>query len=216
MADDTGSDNQNLGTVIVLIPDAADPAAQGVEDAHVTLAYLGDGVEDDNLDDVRDLLEQVAGQHEPFQMDVSGAGYLGPDKARVLLLESEQLKQVRDSIMGSSAHQAAAESGDGKEYPFYIPHMTLSYEGDLPQEYPDTVSGSGLGLWVNGTKETWDLTGGALSERNLDVVVPINSLADLDLGIRVAAAHPGGRWYVAKRACALGMEHRLPADWGAA
>lgn len=209
------ADDQNLGAVIVLTPDQSDPAAQGVEDPHVTIAYLGDGVDDGHLDGVRGMLTQIATEHEPFQMQVSGAGYLGPDKARVLLLESEQLKQVRDNIMGTEALQAAAAAGDGKEYPFYIPHMTLAYDGALPEELPDAVSGTSLGLWLKGEKESWDLTGGALSP-NLDVVVPISGPDDLELGIRVAAAHPSGRWYVAKRARALGLEHRLPPSWGAA
>lgn len=215
MADDTG-ETQDLGTVVVLTPDPNDPAAHGIEDAHITLAYIGQGATDDHLDGVREMLAQVAGAYEPFQMQVSGAGYLGPDRARVLLLESDQLKQMRDAIMGTEALQAAASAGGGKEYPFYIPHMTLGYNGtDLPEELPDAVSGVGLGLWVQGEKESWDLTGGGMAP-SLDVVVPISGPDDLELGIRVAGAHPSGRWYVTKRARALGLEHQLPAAWGAA
>ena len=207
---------QNLGTVLVLVPDPADPAAQGVEDPHVTLVYLGDGVDDVSLDNVRGALDKLSGQYEPFAMQVSGAGFLGPDKARVLLLESQQLKDVRDAITGLPEVQAAVQTGDGQEYPFYIPHMTLGYEGDLPEEFPDAVSGAGLGLWVNGEKESWDLTGVGGADDGLDVVVPISSAADLDLGIRVAQHNPAGRWYVTKRAAALGLQHRLPESWGAA
>lgn len=46
------------------------------------------------------------------------------------------------------------------------------------------------------------------------VVIPtVDTVDDLDVAIRVASANPGARWFVAKRAKALGAEERVPADW---
>jgi hypothetical protein len=41
----------------------------------------------------------------------------------------------------------------------------------------------------------------------------IASTEDLDLGLRFAAVHPDARWYVAKRAMALGESNRVPTWW---
>jgi 2'-5' RNA ligase len=215
----TADDGGQRSTVLVLTPDPSDPEASGVEEAHITLAYLNDGqqpLDETVLDDLRTVIEQIAGVTTPFQMSVSGAALLGPDKARVLLLESSDLRDLRDALLASSSVQAAMTA---PQYPFYIPHMTLGYDGtELPQELPEAISAAALGLWVQGAKESYEFgsgEGGALGA-GLDLMVPVASSADLDLGIRVANQHPGGRWYVTKRARALGLEHRLPTEWGAA
>jgi hypothetical protein len=45
--------------------------------------------------------------------------------------------------------------------------------------------------------------------------IPIIATAeDIDLGITYGSTHPESRWYVAKRAKALGIQDRIPADWG--
>lgn len=41
----------------------------------------------------------------------------------------------------------------------------------------------------------------------------VASVADLDLGVRFAQAHPAARWYVTKRAHALSAGHLLPPEW---
>lgn len=53
-----------------------------------------------------------------------------------------------------------------------------------------------------------------------EVTVPVTSsvpvvasVLDVDLAVRYAALHPDTRWYVVKRAIALGEQHRVPADW---
>lgn len=47
------------------------------------------------------------------------------------------------------------------------------------------------------------------------VNIPIIATAeDIDLGIRYGSTHPESRWYVAKRAKALGVQDQIPEDWG--
>jgi hypothetical protein len=42
----------------------------------------------------------------------------------------------------------------------------------------------------------------------------INQPEDLPLAVRFASAHPAARWYVLKRAKALGAADQVPAEWG--
>lgn len=209
------SESEQRSTVLVLTPAADDPVVAGVQEPHITLAYLNDGadpLDEGTLDEVRTLIDQVARVSSPFQMAVSGAAYLGPDRARVLLLESEELRDLRDSLLSTSALTAAMTA---KQYPFYIPHMTLGYDGtELPEQLPEAVSAAGLGLWVQGQHESFEFASEAEQMTDgMDLLVPVASSADLDMGIRVAQQYPAGRWYVTKRAHALGLSHRLPSEW---
>lgn len=208
---------EQRSTVLVVIPAADDPVAQGVEEPHITLAYLNDGstpMDEGVLNDVRTLVSQMASVTSPFQMGVSGSAYLGKDRARVLLLESEDLRDLRDALVDTDALTAAISA---KQYPFYIPHMTLGYDGtDLPEQLPETVSAAALGLWVQGEHEVFEFGEDPGQEMAMNLMVPVASSADLDVGIRVAQQYPAGRWYVTKRACALGLEHRLPTQWNVA
>lgn len=45
--------------------------------------------------------------------------------------------------------------------------------------------------------------------------IPVIATADdMDLGITYGKTHPESRWYVAKRAKALGIQDQIPEDWG--
>lgn len=208
---------EQASTVLVLIPATDDPAVQGIDEPHITLAYLNDGstpVDDGALNDVRALVGQMASVTSPFQMKVSGGAYLGPDKARVLLLESTDLRDLREALVDTDALNAVMVA---EQYPFYIPHMTLGYDGtDLPDQLPETVSAAALGLWVQGEHEVFEFGSDPGQDMAMNLMVPVASSADLDVGIRVAQQYPAGRWYVTKRARALGLEHRLPTQWSVA
>lgn len=208
---------EQRSTVLVVIPAADDAVAQGIEEPHITLAYLNDGstpLDDGVLDDVRTMVGQMASVTSPFQMKVSGAAYLGQDRARVLLLESADLRDLRDALIDTDALSAALTA---EQFPFYIPHMTLGYEGtELPEELPETISAAALGLWVQGEHEVFEFGSDPGQDMAMDLMVPVASSADLDVGIRVAQQYPAGRWYVTKRAHALGLEHRLPTQWNVA
>lgn len=44
----------------------------------------------------------------------------------------------------------------------------------------------------------------------------VSRVEDLDLGIRYGNTHPAARWFVTKRAHALGASARIPAHWNVA
>lgn len=44
-------------------------------------------------------------------------------------------------------------------------------------------------------------------------IPPVDTVDDLDVAIRLASVNPDARWFVAKRAKALGAAERVPADW---
>ena len=54
--------------------------------------------------------------------------------------------------------------------------------------------------------------GGAVTAAG-SMIPTVDTVDDLDVAIRVASAHPDARWYVVKRAKALGAEERVPAGW---
>lgn len=45
------------------------------------------------------------------------------------------------------------------------------------------------------------------------MIPTVETLDDLDTAIRVASANPAARWFVAKRAIALGAGERVPEEW---
>jgi hypothetical protein len=53
----------------------------------------------------------------------------------------------------------------------------------------------------------------AASARASVQIPVVASAADLDVAIRVADSHPQARWYVVKRAGALGAIGRMPESW---
>lgn len=89
--------------------------------------------------------------------------------------------------------------------------QTTVSAGDLP-----TVSGGSNGQVIQLPGEPDAVTAGAVRGglTAAGVAIPvINGPEDLDLGLRFASAHPDARWYVAKRATALGHQHVIPSDW---
>ena len=53
-----------------------------------------------------------------------------------------------------------------------------------------------------------------LSHLTSPVIPLIASIADLEVAIRVGHHTPDSRWYIAKRAAALGAAERVPVGWG--
>lgn len=219
------SDEAPTGGLIVALPAEDDPTASKIDEAHVTMLWFGEaaGIAPETLDGIRTALDDVSSVAPSFDARVSGVAMIGPDKARVMLLESEELRNVRNTLYAWPPVRKAWSAAE--QFPFYIPHMTLSYEGDLPAEWPETVRIAGLGLWLAGDKESWDLQEPAEAESgDADddedalaaaggVVAPVHSLEDLDVGIMVANLRPEGRWYVSRRARALGAADRIPGQW---
>lgn len=80
---------------------------------------------------------------------------------------------------------------------------------DLP-----TVDGSGGLVIVQqpGREEETNEEEAAIMASGVSIP-EVNQVEDLDLAVRYASAHPGARWYVAKRAKALNAAERIPPEW---
>jgi hypothetical protein len=58
------------------------------------------------------------------------------------------------------------------------------------------------------------VNGAEIEDRPGATVIPlVASIADLSTSIPFADENPCARWYVAKRAVALGAPERVPPDW---
>jgi hypothetical protein len=69
------------------------------------------------------------------------------------------------------------------------------------------------GTIINPEDEGLDVATAAAIAASGVQIPQINAPEDLDLGIRFANSHPTARWYVTKRASALGASARLPRHW---
>lgn len=120
------------GAVIVLLP--ADPEALAHPDGdpadklHVTMLYLSDEpLPPDQYEQVTHAIASCAGM-PPIDANVSGAGMLGKDAAIVLILESQNIVDLRDSL--GAACQGLMEA---EQFPSFIPHLTIGYAESVEQ-----------------------------------------------------------------------------------
>lgn len=236
-------DEEHTSAVIVAIPAADDPVNEaGDEPSHVTLAYMGEAadIEPELLDAIRQVVAAAAAVTGPFTSAVSGTALLGPDNAGVLLLESPQLVGLRELIVQASPVKAAMDKVD--QFPSWVPHLTVSYGGELPARPDGGVRFAGVGLWIAGEQEDSMLQGDEVvlaggpgdylfrvDEPEQELVDPrtlptassaasiplVASAADLPTAVRYAREHIAARWYVARRAAALGEPGAVPAVWRA-
>jgi hypothetical protein len=162
---------------------------------------------------LREAAEVAASEIGPFTVKVSGVALLGDDQASVLLLESKELVELYRWLMAHPAVETALKAGE--QFPWWVPHLTIRYEGGLLEDPPETISFDRLGLWMGEVKETYDLQGTGFEPVMASALsIPlIQSKADLSLGIRYGNEVPDSRWYVIKRAEALGASASLPASW---
>ena len=203
----------NTGVLIVARPAIDDPYTSKLEDPHVTLLWFGDTADlsHDLLPAISAHCAEVAGEFAPFEADVSGVALLGPDPASVLLLESVELVLLRSLLAQSGEVQQAWEQA--QQFPAVVYHLTTSYDGELPKDPPSTVRFDSIALWVAGQRtdfpfgEIRPMTSGAC------LIPPISCLADLSSGLHYADENPSARWYVTKRATALGAACRIPEQW---
>lgn len=206
--------SDHTGALIVATPAADDPYTSGLEDPHVTLLWFGESalLPPDLLPAISDHCAMVSGEFEPMDVTVSGVGILGPDKASVLLLESRELVAMRADLADNPAVQAAWEMAE--QFPWMVYHLTTGYEGDLPKDPPETIRIDSLGFWVGDQRSAFLLgEAGEPVSASACLIPTIDCLADLSVGVHYAREHPAARWYVAKRAHALGAGHRIPESW---
>ena len=207
----------NTGALFVAIPSIGDPINDiSQEDiAHCTLTYFGEAADLPEVlqDELRDAGDLAASEIEPFTVKVSGVALLGEDKASVLLLESQELVNLRNWLCAHPAVEMAQKSG--QQFPTWVPHLTISYSDGIMENPPESITFDRLGLWLGETKESYVLHG------QPDPVVTaaafslptITCREDIPLGVRYGNQVPSAQWYVAKRARALGAAHYLPASW---
>jgi hypothetical protein len=217
----TSPDTPNTGGLIVATPAADDPihAYSDESDCHATVLWFGEAanLSDDLIIGVRAAIMDVTGRYGAFDAHVSGVALLGPDKASVLLLESEVLIDIRNELCASADIRSAWMMAE-RQFPWYLPHLTVGYKNRLPENPPEFVAFDALGLWLGGEKTPYPL--GQFDEADDPVVSagmtipPVLTLDDLSMGLHYADAHPAARWYVAKRALALGVADRIPEQWG--
>lgn len=122
------------GAVIVLLP--ADPEALAAPDGdpaeqlHVTLLYLSEEpLPPDQYAQVTDAVAMCAASCPPIDANVSGAGMLGADAAIVLILESQEIVDLRQHLLDA----CAAVMNDAAQFPSFIPHLTIGYAQDVTQ-----------------------------------------------------------------------------------
>jgi 2'-5' RNA ligase len=141
---------QYTTAIIAAVPSPVDPVHEVVtEDAHVTLQFLGEAAEltEDQVTEIQTTLEQLSSVVYPFDVSISGTAELGPDKAQVLIVQSELLTKVREMLGLTPAVSTAV--ANSKQFPNWIPHLTLAYEGEMPDVsgYTEVEIGS-LELWL--------------------------------------------------------------------
>lgn len=207
--------------LIVATPAADDPVNElSQEDlAHVTMLYFGDAsaLPDDLVTQIRSDITDVVGQGDPFEARVSGVALLGPDKASVLLLESEELTGIRQVLCESNAVREAYMMAD-RQFPVWVPHLTITYGGPIVESPPLTVMIDALALWLGEDRVSYPLQE---TEPAADDVLaagtsipPVYCPDDLPLAMAFADANPHARWYVEKRAVAFGLT--VPDQWAVA
>jgi hypothetical protein len=197
----------NTGALFVAVPDLPD-----IEEAHVTLCYFGElaTLREELVEDLREAVQDVAGAFEPFDAQVVGTAVLGPDKAAVLLIESAPLVAIRNSLLTYESVTEALDNAE-RQFPWWIPHCTTGYGQDPMKDPPESIRITSLGFWQAEDKDDLPLTG---EVSIASAAVPtISSAQDLPLGINYGSQVPSSRWYVMKRAAALGMSDRIPAQW---
>ena len=168
------------------------------------------------LHDLRQAAAIAASEIEPFTVKVSGVAVLGSDKASVVLLESQELVSLRGWLCAHPAVELAQKNG--QQFPTWVPHLTISYDTGILQDPPETITFDRLGLWLGETKETYDLHGKPPAPVTAAALcIPtITCREDLLMGIRYGDQVPDARWYVSKRAHALGAAGYLPTQWSEA
>jgi hypothetical protein len=217
------------GALLVATPSAGDPvnAISDEDAAHVTLLWFGDAAEldEETAAGIREHVQAIMLTRAEFDAKVSGQAVLGADKAGVLLIESIELVELRDDLFDSPYVQRAWEAAD--QFPCWIPHITLSYQGGLPSgDLPTTVHFDGVGFWRGGQHEPYALRRSSivLDDPNFrtdyetealagSIIPPVETADDLPLCVQFALQHPGARWYAERRASALGLAELIPAGW---
>jgi 2'-5' RNA ligase len=151
---------QYTTAIIAAVPAENDPIHQVVaEDAHVTLQFLGEAADltEDQITEIKTSLEMLASVVYPFEADISGTGELGPNKAQILIIQSALLTKIREMLGLTDAVSTAVAASE--QFPNWIPHLTLAYEGEMPSvdDYKTVTIGS-IELWLAEEHHVFELS----------------------------------------------------------
>jgi hypothetical protein len=137
--------------LIVALPADDDPIATHTPgqdpDPHVTMCWFGPAadIDSDQQAAIRSAVEAVSSITDPFDAKISGNATLGEDQAKVLLVESEELVNLRELLTTISPIGLAM--GNAEQFPNFLPHITWSYQDD-PPSMPEAVKVGKLGVWM--------------------------------------------------------------------
>lgn len=157
------------GAMVALITPVADGMSEPIEAQHLTLMYMGKADQIDAASRemvVSDVAAAVGASGLPALV-VSGVGYLGPNRARVVFVgtapnddpDHVRLSGFRDEIVFTAERAligSAALDGISQHDPF-LAHVTTGYDGDLIEIEPGTeipVEGIRVAFGV----EVYDIT----------------------------------------------------------
>lgn len=160
------SDN-NYEAVIVAIPEDLDIP---VEDAHITLAYLGDKALPDDLFDSFCAVTQEVSQSwsGPVTVQVNMIDYFGENRdACVLTLDQNRRTsppiRIRELLLNRLPLDCATYVSSVQTFPEYQPHLTLGYlsEGFLINDHinmlPDSLKIRALAVWSTNKRREYAL-----------------------------------------------------------
>lgn len=109
---------------------------------HMTLLFLGEADQVDNLDQVMLFVQHATqlNEHGPFYLDVDHRGTLGPDEADVVFFNKRSwnlkwVKQFRNQLLQNTAIRTAYDSVE--QYEEWTPHLTLGYPTAPAKPIPD-------------------------------------------------------------------------------
>jgi 2'-5' RNA ligase len=142
--------------LIVALPADDDPINQhqpGQDpDPHVTMCWFGpaEDLDSDQRAAIRSVVEAISSITDPFDAKVSGNATLGDENAKVLLIESEELSNLRELLKTTKPIGLAMDQVE--QFPNFLPHITWSYQ-DEPSSMPETVKVGKLGVWMGDERE---------------------------------------------------------------
>lgn len=132
------------GSVLVALP-AAGQWTDGIEEAHVTLAYVP-GDRPEGIPTLVAAAEGGAAMFEPFEATVAATGKIGSEDAAAVFLNSDVFEKMHDWTCND-----LAEGGVEQSFPNFFPHMTTGY-GTEPIEHDPTlvVKFDRFAVWIGG------------------------------------------------------------------
>jgi len=152
-------DKQFTTAIIAAVPSDNDPIHGAVDaNPHVTMHFLGEAAEldDATIEQIKADIALVAQHLHPFAAELSGTAELGPDKAKVVLVQSDPLTKIREILGATPAVSTATAAVE--QYPNWIPHLTLSYDEDAPDSDSfESFEVGALGLWLAGEQINFPL-----------------------------------------------------------